>query len=95
MFNTCCFSFSLYQYPEDLLLNETDSSRLTDIVDVKLYNPVTKRVVNAGTFVNPVKFLIPLKSGKVFPNESVSSVEVSDYGRGTAKNVFQHFVILS
>ena len=64
----------LRQFPNDLLLNESDSSRLTDIVDVKLYNPVTKRLINAGTLGSPVNFLIPLKSGKTFPNGSYVEV---------------------
>ena len=64
----------LRQFPNDLLLNESDSSRLTDIVDVKLYNPVTKRLINAGTLTSPANFLIPLKSGKTFPNESYVEV---------------------
>lgn len=67
--------FFLHQYPNDLLLNESDSSRMTDIVDVKLYNPVTKRLVNVGALDTPAVFLIPLKTGVTFPNESY--VEVS------------------
>lgn len=64
----------LRQFPNDLLMNESDSSRLTDIVDVKLYNPVTKRLINAGTLESPVNFLIPLKSGRTLPNESYVEV---------------------
>lgn len=75
--NTCWFSFPPYQYPEDLLYNQTDSSRLTDIVDVKLYNPTTFREVAVGSLAEPVTFLIPLQPGKVFPNESTNSAEVS------------------
>lgn len=63
------------QYPEDLLYNQTDSSRLTDIVDVKLYNPTTFQEVTVGSLAEPVAFLIPLQSGKTFPNESTNSAE--------------------
>lgn len=31
----------LRQFPNDLLLNESDSSRLTHVVDVKLYNLIS------------------------------------------------------
>ena len=64
----------LRQFPNDLLLNESDSSRLTDIVDVKLYNPITKQLINTGILASPVNFLIPLKSGKAFPNQSYVEV---------------------
>lgn len=57
-----------------MLLNESDFSCLIDIVDVKLYNLVIKWLINVGILVSFVNFLILLKLGKIFLNESYVEV---------------------